>query len=169
VGRLTCAGKRDFYFYSKDDKFGWDDLSDFFNMYPSYKFAVGAREEKNWSTYDDFLYPSSPEEYQYILNQQIVGKLSAEGDSLLDPRNVDHWIYFDEKAKADLFQQEIIAEGFSVEKSEIANEESGKVRLVASRIDRVDFPNINDVVQYLIAVAKKFEGQYDGWETKVLK
>ena len=58
AGRLTSDGNRDLYFYLSDTA-GYDKtVQDAMSTYPEYRYSLGAKEDREWGGYLDFLYPS---------------------------------------------------------------------------------------------------------------
>jgi hypothetical protein len=78
-------------------------------------------------------------------------------------------VYFaTEENRAD-FARSIVSQGYSFEN--LAAEEGNPLdfKLLVSREDPTTEENIDDVVLYLWETAQEFEGEYDGWETTVVR
>ena len=101
-------------------------------------------------------------------DQKVVLSLKNAGDKLEKPRQVDHWIYFDTKKDRDKFLEYIKSEKFKIE--EHTGEKKDK-NLTAhiSRVDKVDLQSIYAITEHLRKIAAQFKGDYDGWETFVVK
>lgn len=58
VGRITGAGRREFYFYSADGVDLRQLLDNVLANHPEYQFQVGSKPDKDWSQYLSVLYPA---------------------------------------------------------------------------------------------------------------
>lgn len=70
VGRLTTRGSRVFYLYAEDADLLTRDALATMERHPAYQHQIANRPDPDWSTYFDFLYPSS-EDYQRIQNRRL--------------------------------------------------------------------------------------------------
>lgn len=169
AGRLTTNGSRDFYFYSGDKIFHEKAISEAMVAFPSYSFEYGIKEDREWEHYLGFMYPEE-RQYQSILNRRVIGNLEKGGDPLTKPRPVDHWIYFKSRPDQDAFLSAIEHMKFSiVGKDKPAGSSDYPIQLHISRIDHVDQNSVDEYVIALWDLAKKYNGEYDGWETSVEK
>lgn len=169
VGRLTSAGRRDFYFYSGDTDLYENTLSSVMSAYPDYKFDFGIKEDKEWKGYLDFLYPS-PRQLESIYNRRTVAQLEKNGDNLTAERDVFHWIYFKTETDLEKFLDKIKGNDFAVV-ARNRNDSQGEYPwgLQIKRKDRVDPASVDEYTLYLWDIAVETNGEYDGWETSVEK
>lgn len=168
VGRLKYDSKILSYFYCEKTNDFENLFTEIKNQYPNYRFDYNVKEEKNWRTYFEILYPS-PFEMQVIQNGLVIENLESHGDKLEKERQVDHWIYFKSETDREKFLYAIEGMNFNIEdKSEISIGES-PFSLQLSRTDKVDYESVNEYVMYLWEKAQEFNGDYDGWETFIVK
>jgi len=169
VGRLTSAGNRDLYFYFGDTTLYDKTISEVKVAYPKYQFDFGAKEDKEWGGYFDFLYPL-PQQFQSIQNRRVIDQLEKGGDNLTKSREVFHWIYFKNEDDRDKFLEKIKNDNFI-----IVNKGSDKswgefaYSLQIKRVDKVDQNSVDEYVIYLWKLANEIGGDYDGWETSIEK
>jgi regulator of RNase E activity RraB len=105
-----------------------------------------------------------------MADQQVIMGLMKAGDNLEKARRVDHWIYFKNKNDKELFISYAIKNGFSIEKNGRNKADAeGKFGLQIFRTDKVDPNSIMQITTELKKEAQKFDGEYDGWETEVVK
>ncbi len=165
VGRITTNGRRDFYYYT-DSADGEELQSRADKAVRHYQYHINrVEEEKPRDFYYESLFPSKSER-QRIANRQLIEQLRALGDQLEKPRTVNHWIYFDSATSCNQFKDNVQQAGFRIENQD---SEDNKHSLRISRDDVVQFHAISEVTDYLVAVSEEYEGDYDGWETKVIK
>jgi len=169
VGRITTDGRREFYFYApRSDQFP-SILSGIENSMRGYEFDSGSQEDLDWSQYLSVLYPSE-EDLQKIKDTKVLEVLSRHGDNLRTPREVCHWIYFTTPGERSHFNDEVKKLGFEI-KVETENRKHSAERPFCSqisRIDNVDHNAISEVTIQLFKLSKRFDAEYDGWETQVI-
>ena len=168
VGRITTAGRREFYFYSAITDGFREAVLGALQNFPGYEFDCDVHHEPEWSQYLDCLYPA-PEELERIKNMHLVEQLRENGDSLEKPRLVRHWAYFASKVDRDEFNGNAQRSGFKVASmSEDASADpSQRFGVCVERVDSVDWNSINEVTLELFAFTQAVNGFYDGWETSV--
>lgn len=166
VGRITTAGRREFYFYSPTH-IGYEDaVQRAMQGFGNYRFDTGVEQDPDWNHYLRVLYPS-PHDVQRIKNRHVIEVLSENGDQLEKPRIVAHWAYFSTEAARAKFVAEVRTRKYAVI-SEHKLDEPGHERPFCAqleRIDSVDWGSINDVTIELFDLAEANGGEYDGWET----
>ena len=170
VGRVTSNGVRDIIFYSdQQSSNALMETADQFIAPTGYAYEVfEIEEDETWEFYHEFLYPNQYQQ-QHMGNQQVLFSLEEAGDSLEVPRKVDHWLYFHDLKMMKSFIKEVKKHRFAIEEKSKQMDEDGKYFVRISRTDYVDLHSINEVTDLLIEIADKYEGDYDGWETFVVK
>lgn len=164
VGRSTTAGRRDFVFYTSAPE-GWKEkITAALKEYPAYSWRASIREDKEWETYLEFLYPSEMDMH-IIQNRRLCTYMEEQGDDLAKERSIDHWLYFPTEQARTAFCEEIRQEGFSIGDSPAPDRESddedAEYEVI---ITRPDVPaEINDVTLDIAERAHRLGGRYDGW------
>jgi len=166
VGRNTSSNNRDFYFYTSDLQNLKQVLHAITQKFPDYQFEQGGREDLEWSTYLNFLYPN-PSQLQQIMDRRVCEQLESQGDDLSIERPIDHRVYFSDKSQMKIFQS------YLHEKKYI-DIQTGKTKLINGK-HFIDFKHIGapqhiyDIVYDLFYKSDKLEGLYDGWGCSVMK
>lgn len=170
VGRITTAGRREFYFYGPRPSGFEEAVSRALKRFPDYKFDTGTQEDPEWSQYLNVLYPS-PADHERIKNRHVIESLEKHGDSLKKPRPISHWVYFSSPQDRESFSAQAVSAGFKItDQSGSDDSEAGHpFGLTLERTDRVDWNSINEVTLELLRMAQEINGAYDGWETSVEK
>jgi uncharacterized protein (TIGR01619 family) len=169
VGRLTSDGHRDFYFYISDTSLFGKLVKEAMTGYDQYQYEFGAKPDMGWEGYLGFLYPN-PQQFQTILNRRVVDQLEKGGDKLTKAREVSHWIYFKTEADRNSFLQKVRKDGFSLLSSSYDQKLTAfPYKLVITRVDKVDWQSVNEYVIPLWRLASESNGDYDGWETEIIK
>ena len=169
AGRLTSNNNRDFYFYFGDTTLYDKTISEAMVAFPSYTYDFGIKEDSEWRSYTDFMYPN-PRQFQSIQNRRVVDNLEKNGDPLTKARQVDHWIYFKTDSDRIAFLKKIEPLKFDIvscdEKTSFGD---FPYKLHIARVDNVDLDSVDDYVLDLWHFANECNGDYDGWETSVEK
>lgn len=165
VGRISTAGRREFYFYGTTQTGFEDAIARAMAAWPDYRFDSGIEHDPEWGHYLGFLYPS-PHDQQRIKNRHVVQLLEEHGDNLEKPRIVSHWAYFPSAEARAQFVAQAKAQQFRVTSEHQLDEPDREmpfsVRL--ERIDPLDWNSINELTISLFDLAEECGGTYDGWE-----
>ena len=141
--------------------------------YPEYSFQIKISEDKEWNIFFKGLYPNIYE-MQAIQNRSVISNCQKYGDLIDKERLIEHWLYFD--TESDMLQaiEKAKALDFSVEESEKIQPEEGEqetedlgYRLILSKVNAPI--NIDEDTWDLIDIALDTHGNYDGWETPIIK
>jgi regulator of RNase E activity RraB len=169
VGRITGAGRREFYFYAPRP----DDFAEAVHAvgarFPDYALEMGDQADPQWSQYFDVLYPG-PRDFQRMQNRRVIEALEAEGDTLDAVRPVTHWIYFADPAERAVAATRLASAGFQAE--DVSSDADGAAEepgLRIERVGRVDADSIDATVLQILDLLDGLEAEYDGWECPVMK
>lgn len=167
VGRSTCDGCRDLFFYTMPAS-GWEGrVRQLMSSFSDYEFEAEARNEPDWQTYRDFLYPEDTERQQ-MWNSRVCESLQRAGDDLTQEREINHWAYFPDSASRDVFIEGAAKMGFTARSTTNPEKEGDSFGVQVSRSDVPSFQGIDHIVRPLFTLAKDAGGDYDGWETEVV-
>jgi uncharacterized protein (TIGR01619 family) len=165
-GRITTAGRREFYFYGETRDGFRRAVREALTSFEGYKFDAGEEEDALWEQYLNVLYPSQ-EGLQRIANMDLLDVLVEKGDILTVAREVQHWMYFGSEQSRALFRDAVAAAGYK-----IVSESSSKGKLPfgisVARTQSVEQDSIDRTVIELLNLSQRFDGDYDGWETPVV-
>ena len=166
-GRITTDGRREFYFYgSHSDAFD-SVVVDALALFPGYEFDSGFQKDPEWKQYLEVLYPSD-ENLQRIKNRSVLDVLERKGDTLEAPRDIFHWIYFRTKSDREAFWTAIQLLSYRLESTPENAGGDFPFGLCIVRLQSLKQDDIDEAVIELFRCAKEFQGDYDGWETKVI-
>lgn len=135
--------------------------------YSGYEYYLNIKMDREWGVYREFLYPNE-EILEDIRNRDVLIKLMDAGDDLSQARQVDHWLYFPTEKTRKAFTAYARKQGYTIEET---GKDQGKnpFKIRISRTDKVDPASINAQTLALKREARKHKGNYDGWETFVIK
>jgi hypothetical protein len=107
-------------------------------------------------------------------DQQVLAQLRASGANLAKPTDIIHYLYIPSLENAKLIQHELDAHGYRAEVQEpLGTLPNGTVEnrySVVAHIDQVpSIENIRKARALFSALAKTYDGTYDGWEAAVVK
>ncbi len=169
VATFTYQCRRRDYYYVHDTTGLRNLLEKVYNTYfKDYAYTNSITADTKWDSYLNGLYPSEVI-LEYMRNDKVLMKLTEAGDKLEKTRQVDHWIYFPTEKDRDCFINYANSQHFKVENKEKANNGMRPFKLQISRIDKVDITSISNLTIVLRKEAVKCNGEYDGWETFIIK
>ena len=166
-GRITTAGRREFYIYAAQN-LGLDQtVKDAMRAFPQYQFDIGLLHEDNWNQYLNVLYPSQ-DQMESIQNRKVLDVMSREGDIHSEVREVSHWLYFPSEPTRIDFMAAALAAGYpSYPEPPSSKPDDRPFGVVIQRTQSVEQKQIDTTVRELRALADPFDGDYDGWEAQV--
>ena len=169
AGTFTYQCERLDYIYVNDTVKIRAKLAELYHSkFGNYKHSINIKRDDNWDAYVKFLYPNEDMQ-EHMSNQKVIEQLLAAGDNLTKARQVVHWIYFSNVNDRDLYEKSIVSSGFEIEGKEKIDNSDKPYVLQISRTDKVDPESINKVTIDLKRKAKQMNGDYDGWETSIVK
>ncbi len=166
AGRINGNGAQDYVFYVAGRAAFEANVRQAMQAFPDYTFDIGGRDDPEWAVYLETLYPS-PRDFQAMGNRDVCDGLERSGDDLQTPRLIDHCVYFADEVARRRFMKHMMAQGFRITdqfETESIPPAFGLVfsqLAVPAHIDDYQLPVFDDVVE--------FGGEYDGWETVIIK
>ena len=135
-----------------------------------YEFETLAQDDAGWTFYFDVLYPTAPD-WQRIMNRHVLENLTREGDDLSKPRRIFHWLYFSNETDRGHCAETARQRGFGIRLTAEIDKpnKSFPLALQLYRIDSVAPSAIDALTLELFSLAQANSGEYDGWETQVVK
>lgn len=167
VGSFMHNGRRVEYFYLSSDKGVETSVTNFWDARKVVNPYIKTAEDKSWEYYKKFLYPNEDTQ-NYMGDEKVVFNLREAGDKLTEPRRVDHWAYFKSEQDMKRFRNEVVKLGYKVEKTQ-QNKKANDFIVQFWNNAKVDLETIHPVTSALRKLAAKHNGEYDGWETFVVK
>ena len=168
VGCVTTDGREDFYFYTSAAQ-GWkEQVAGVLAVFPDYQYSCGSRPDREWDIYFDLLSPGD-EDLERIQNRRICDALKNGGDRLDRARAIEHTAYFPDANSRDKFIRDVSALGYTVIEM-IEPEDRGEqfgVRISGTGIP--SHQNIDALTLPLYRAATDYGGEYEGWETEVVR
>lgn len=168
AGHLHCERITSFYFFIGKGVDVEGLLERAIQPFSSYSFKYRLKSDPDWQAYFDFLCPS-PIQNQRLGNEGVIQSLLKHGDNLEKERKVEHWIYFASEIDRSNFLDSIANQGFLVE--DLSKDEDYELPYKAqiSRDDKVTLEATDEYILNLWQKAQDFNGNYDGWETFIVK
>jgi hypothetical protein len=166
VGRITTAGRRDYFFYSPHQE-GLDaDLAAAFVAGGQLPARTLVRRDPEWELYFQVLDPA-PQERQWMLDRRGVERLLDAGDRAEVPRPVSHRLCFGTEAGRERARVEAEARGFAAQAG-AGDDPVLAFALVLSREEPIELGHLHPVALSLAALAADCDGRYEGWEAPVV-
>lgn len=171
AGVVKCDERVRIFAYTKNELGYYDEISAMMSeKFPEYAYTSAVVEEPDWELYFQALYPDRYE-YQSIMNMRLIENIKSDGDSMV-PRVLEHCLLFKTEENGEAFLAKVMEDGFIKLSSEnlTDNEDIDKEYPYVLVIGREDaFENIDEIVWYLMDLAKEFDGEYSGWGCHVVR
>jgi regulator of RNase E activity RraB len=165
VGRCTRAGQREFFYYGRGGARFPVALLSVQMKFPQYQFEAETEDDPDWNIYFEQLYPTEIDLLS-IQNRRVTEQLADLGDTLLEPRQVTHSMYFATPHSREQFLKTIAAEGFGISLKETEEPDAEyRYGVDLTRQDRVDLNSIDGLVVDLYLRVVQAGGEYEGWDT----
>jgi uncharacterized protein (TIGR01619 family) len=169
AGTFTYQCERLDYYYIKDTSGLRKKLDKLYaDSFAGEKYYTNIKLDKIWQAYLDFLYPNALS-LEFILNEKLLVKLKEAGDQLDKERPVNHIIYFTTEADEQCFIPYMLKQHFKMVSKQKTDNIKQPFKLEISRTDKVDLSSISAISIDMKRMAMKCNGEYDGWETLVVK
>ena len=169
AGSTTSDGSSTEYIYLEETEDIEKRVRDFYaKNHPDIKYDIDLSQDLIWKFYKEELYPDE-RTLNYLNDKKVIQNLIDNGDDIMVPRRVDHWIFFKTETDLNNFGDKIKEFKFYVESIEDFNNKEWPIQLVISREDAVDLKNISEITGSLRRIASEHNGIYDGWGTNVIQ
>ncbi|CAG0952591.1 hypothetical protein ANRL2_00211 [Anaerolineae bacterium] len=171
IGRITHSGLREFYFYASGSQGMLQAAREVEKRHPEFKLEAGSAPDNKWDQYLQVMYPA-PDVLRSMRNQKVLAALQEHGDDLTQAREVDHHAHFGSPEARTEFRRKVAEKGFAMRRElNIADEETESLPfgLIVYRQHMIDAQSIDLITAELEALAQKYDGRYDGWESPVVE
>jgi hypothetical protein len=168
VGRRTYNKRRQFYIYSARPKADWKGFAAELADQSRYDIRMNYEEDAARTGYTADLYPSQ-DDWQIITDLRVIESLRSEGDDGSAPRLIDHWAYFPLQDAARRFAAWAQEQGFTELREGSYATDRGDYCVRLSHEGTVRINAIGNRTIALNRAAREHGGNYDGWETPVIK
>ncbi|AXG71884.1 hypothetical protein KORDIASMS9_04142 [Kordia sp. SMS9] len=169
VGSFMYDGSRFEYYYVKDAADIENHIDKLFrNKFRGEKYEVFIKSDPAWDLYLNFLYPND-EIKNFMSNRDTVIQLKNAGDDVLAVRKIDHYAGFTSVNEMNLFEEAIKKLAYKISYKKPVKNDKYSHEIKFSRDNSVTLENTMKFTTELIKLAEEFNGNYDGWETFVVK
>lgn len=170
VGRLRNMGKWELYFFGCAglDTHIEDAAAIAIQQTANLPYNSGSKPDPEWSGYTNYIYPNQ-EHSRWMADRSVVDELAKLNDLHNKPRRIDHWIYFASKVNREAMAEASAMIGFARNDDPEDGDGDSPYGLQLYRDDPSELNHINSVTSRLCELAEENGGNYDGWETYIVK
>lgn len=166
VGRSTCAGVRELFFYGGDLGGLEARITELTSSFSEHRVETSTSQDPGWKVYREFLSPNE-EQMQSIENRRVCLSLQSHGDALTEPRPIDHFVYFDNEPARARFIERTKSLGFDHQLLPPDPNGPPKFGVQLVRVDVPTFEGIDAITLPLYREALAQGGEYDGWGSPI--
>jgi hypothetical protein len=169
IGRIISHGEVNFIYYLKLH-FEWQNVVESaMGHFKEYSYEFGSRLDTEWEVYQKLLFPTI-REWQIIANHHSCDRLLEQGDNLHQERAIEHKAYFETLGDRESFIELIKEKNFKIQKqTEVPFREKTMYGLEFYRVDTPHYYHIDTLTMEIIEMSQHCNGQYDGWESSLVK
>ena len=127
-----------------------------------YTVDVHVAPDPEWRFYIDVLFPDAYA-LQGIWNRALIDELESHGDTLEEPRDVDHLVTFPSRPQAEKAAKELQAAHFHLDGVDPDDEEKGRFAVTFHRSETLEGDKANHFSAEILDIVLPHDGEYDGW------
>lgn len=163
VGRITTQGRREQFYYGASAADFDEAVQQVQSQFAKYSFTATDQSDPDWGVYFELLYPSDLD-LQTIHTRRQIDSLTRQGEDLVEPRDIDHWLSFPSETARERFLEQVANQGFVWrEYAEADPAAEYPCGLVLVRRDRIDLISLDGLVTDLFLRAQNCGGVYTSW------
>lgn len=169
VGRVTVDGHRQFHYFTTQAKEAWDEEVAKLSSEYGFDLSVQIADDPDHDAYLKDLYPTE-DDWRVISDMRVIEGAKERGDAITQARQIDHWIYFDTEPAAQPFIAWAKEEGYTFQPEYSEPDEENERYCV--RICHHGTLELHDLTHHTLSLTHKAEelgGEYDGWETPIVR
>jgi hypothetical protein len=157
---VTSNGLRDYYYFVPDSSNFRSKCKRVMDDFPGYTYELQIEHDPYWFNY----YNVFPDEYtvQIQYNEDKMHELLELGDSLTEPRVLQHFANFPSERDRTSFEEDLIRRGFKIVGTG-ENEGDLPFGILFSRKQEMDKEKIEEITLQLVDLSMQNGGYYDGW------
>lgn len=169
VGSFMYDGSRFEYYYVKDAT-GIERQIDklFKSKFRGEKYDVFVKADPSWDLYINFLYPND-EIKNFMSNRDTVIQLENAGDMLSTSRKIDHYATFSSQNDMNLFAEAVEKLSYTISYKKKTEDPKFPHEIKFHRKNATTMESVTKFTTKLIELCTEFHGNYDGWETYVVR
>lgn len=169
VGTFTSEGERLHYFYVSDTTGIRKSLITFYKKrFKKYTYYLNIKPDAEWKAYREFLYPNEFTR-EYMGNEKVIMQLMDSGDQLHKERPIDFWAYFKTDADRSKFIDFVTDKGFEITKEDKDRSLDLPYSVQFTKDMAINIMDFTTLTLELRKKAAELNGDYDGWESVVVK
>jgi hypothetical protein len=168
VGRITACGIRIYYFYvAIAENLVKPDLEELSGRH-GYELGYDLTDDPSKAEYWLVLHPDKYE-WLALMDLKVIQSLQGAGDTLEEERDICHYARFKDIEGMLAFRTWTKMNGFTDSKIHEPNVDSDSYTLVFHHNCVPRLCDISPVTILLTDKAEEYGGEYDGWETAVIR
>jgi hypothetical protein len=110
---------------------------------------------------------SSAAAADFAKNEEVRSALRQSGDDTRIPRSIQHFAYFPGEQEQRAYRELVVSRGYEIDDE---HSEAEAPYAWAIKFSKMQAPNdVDEETSILDADALRLKGQYDGWETEIVR
>lgn len=169
VGRITVDGHRYFHYFTTREKSAWQEEVRGLADECGFELQLLYEDDPEHAAYLKELYPTQ-DDWRVIYDMRVIDNANEHGDDKTKTRQIDHWIYFENEPAAQPFVKWVEQEPRFTLQPELAEpDDEGRYGVRVCHHGTLELSDITHHTLSLMRKASELGGDYDGWETPIVR
>jgi hypothetical protein len=169
VGQLISGVSRWWCFYASRADGAQDIVSRAAAKAKDIAPEVVVEDDPEWNFYADVLFPDDGQQ-RYMADESVIAQLVENGDNSEIPRPIEHLAILPDTPARDRFVEWCADNGFAVtEAADEYDDEFEGYPVEFTHVGPASLEEIFEKTSLATEGAEQFEGEYDGWQTSIMK
>jgi hypothetical protein len=168
IAMMSGQGRRRWFYYSKSESGLGEAITAAASKWPAYPLAVKVQRDPRWEQLEKQLLPTAAE-FRWNADLSVIQALEEAGDDMKTPRPIEHYAYFPDSTTRRQFVDWLRENDFELDELLVPNDDHPKPGVKFSRISTPELDEVYDQTCLASQGAEECGGDYDGWESQVVK
>lgn len=169
VGMLLTATHRWWCFYAPSGEGAPEILEKVADACPGHTPELMVEDDVEWAFYEEVLFPDEAQQ-RFIADESVVDELQEHGDNGEIPRPIEHLAILPDAEARDQFVEWCSENGFTVtDNAADLDDETDGIGVEFNHVGPAVTEEIWEKTMLASEAAERFGGEYDGWQSAVIK
>jgi len=164
AGTIAKEGWCELYFYAPSSKKFENITSDVMGQHTHYPYERGSFKDTKWELYQERLYPE-PFVLITIQSRHTIEALLEAGDDVSQPREVEHYFFFQTPTALERFSVLMANNGFMVKEKMNDDESDYSYGVTLVKTEPITNEQVEETTSMLYESVLQEHGHYEGWST----
>ena len=132
------------------------------------QIKIEVSRDPEWAFYENQIYPSTAQ-FQCVQNEMMTKQKAKNGDSLISPRRISHYITFPNQNMRNQFIWAVRDLGYAFSDEFYSPDSHFPHGICIRNMGSADLDSINQYTNALIPLIESFHGAYEYWDCPIIR